>query len=61
MSFQSVTALDALALESCTEVTAIATVFEVGKFCGATYAPVVLTVPSEEFPPLTPFTDQVTF
>jgi hypothetical protein len=36
------------------------TLLGVGKVCGAMYSPAELMVPSVEFPPTTPFTDQIT-
>jgi hypothetical protein len=36
------------------------TLFGVGKVWGAMYIPPELMIPSAEFPPLTPFTDQIT-
>ena len=44
-----------------TELTAeTVTLLGVGKVCGAMYSPEELIVPSVEFPPATPFTDQFT-
>jgi hypothetical protein len=61
VTFHSVTALDALTLEFCTEVTPTLTVFGFGNMAGATYAPVALIVPIVALPPLMPLTVQVTF
>lgn len=61
VTFHSVTALDALTLEFCTEVTPTLTVFGFGNMAGATYAPVALIVPIVVLPPLMPLTVQVTF
>jgi hypothetical protein len=61
VTFQSVTALDALTLESCTDATPTLTVFGFGNMAGATYDPVALIVPIVAFPPLMPLTVQVTF
>ena len=58
--FHSVTALDALTLESCTDVTLTVTVFGFGKLAGAVYAP-ALIVPVAAEPPATLLTAQVTF
>lgn len=54
-------ATDALALAAVlTVLTAVTvTLFGVGKVCGATYSPPELMVPIVEFPPATPFTDQI--
>ena len=61
VTFHSVTALDALTLEFCMEVTPTLTVFGFGNMAGATYDPVELIVPIVELPPLMPLTAQVTF
>ena len=55
-----VTVALALAVVSATLVAVTVTVFGFGKVCGATYIPAELMVPAVEFPPATPFTDQVT-
>jgi hypothetical protein len=59
VGFHNVTALVALTLESCRDVTLIVTVFGFGNVAGAVYAP-ELIVPVAELPPATPFTAQVT-
>jgi len=56
----TVTVALALAVVSATLVAVTVTVFGFGKVCGATYIPAELIVPAVEFPPATPFTDQVT-
>ena len=61
VGFHNVTALDALTLESCTDVTLTVTVFGLGSVPGAVYAPLELIIPTAALPPATPLIAQVTF
>jgi hypothetical protein len=60
MGFQSVTVLVPLALGSSALTALTATVEALPSAEGATYVPVVLTVPVATEPPAAPFTSQVT-
>ena len=60
VGFISVTLLVALAVASAALVALMVTVFGLERVAGAVYKPAVETVPTVEFPPLTPLTCHVT-
>ena len=61
VGFHNVTVLDALTLESCTDVTLTVTLFGLGSVPGAVYAPLGLIIPMAALPPAMPLIAQVTF